>query len=676
MSLAMAMAAVAAATALVASVVSEGVTSYPAASFANVQPTTALDMVNHLPGFRFDAGDQVRGFGGAAGNVLIDGARPASKDDALDSILRRIPASSVLRVEVIRGGAPGIDMHGKTVIANVIRRKDQGGNLSVTTLISHAYDGRLAGQFLLSGEKRLGPFAFEGSLAAMKFIDDGGGVGPWTRVLGTGAQVVNAQEAAPGADRVFKATGAAETPVLGGKLKLNGSLVIDAYTSNTLDSLIPPPGTELDRFNQRKDTAELGLRYEHTLGAKLGLEVYALQQLSRSALNDDFTGSPAAAAQTGDSLSALFDLHKRTSESIGRATLRYQPSAKLSLEVGGEGDYNWLRARTGYVQDGLVVALPAANVRVTEKRGEVFATATWRPQAKLTVELGLKGEVSKIASAGDVVSAHSFVFPKPRVLISWSPTAVDQLRLHVEREVGQLNFDDFTAQSAGLNTGTIQTGNPRLNPGQDWLYEAAWERRFWTSGDLTVTLRHSVLTDVVDRRPDPTGAFDAPGNIGPGTTNSVLISLTLPMDKLGFKRALLTGEGTFRRSQVTDPTTGSQRGISGQHPRDWELHFTRSEPKWKATWGADAYGMWKQTFYRFNEVDTDKLKTNVSIFAEYKPREHLTFRAEVQNLGARGIEHSREVFKGARSTAPLDFTDVRHLGSGRFVRFKVVKTFG
>src|SRR5436190_22631585 len=76
----------------------QAVTSYPPEFFAATQPTTALDMVQRLPGFSFDAGDDVRGFGGAAGNVLIDGARPASKEDKLDDILKRIPAAQVVRI--------------------------------------------------------------------------------------------------------------------------------------------------------------------------------------------------------------------------------------------------------------------------------------------------------------------------------------------------------------------------------------------------------------------------------------------------------------------------------------------------------------------------------------------------------------------------------------------------
>src|ERR1700709_1877323 len=45
------------------------------ADFSSLAPNTAMDMVMRLPGFSFDTGAQVRGFAGAAGNVLIDGDR-------------------------------------------------------------------------------------------------------------------------------------------------------------------------------------------------------------------------------------------------------------------------------------------------------------------------------------------------------------------------------------------------------------------------------------------------------------------------------------------------------------------------------------------------------------------------------------------------------------------------
>ncbi|MEO8927446.1 MAG: TonB-dependent receptor [Caulobacteraceae bacterium] len=657
---------------------SKAVTSYPPAFFAAAQPTTALDMVALLPGFTFDRGDNVRGFGGAAGNVLIDGARPASKDDGLDQILKRIPASSVLRIDVIRGGAPGIDMQGKTVLANVVRRTDGGAKLTVSASGTRAYDGRLVGAFKVEGAARSGAADYEGSLLIGDGFDDGAGDGPRTRADAAGNILFTAAEVQKAIGHNYKATAAVEAPFMGGKLRINGSISLNPYDSTTDDALTPPPGQEFDHYRENRDTAEVGARFERALGPRTNLEVFLLQQLGRDPVTDDFMSDAAAAAITGDDRSDLFTLRKTTSESIARASVKYDASKRLSFQFGGEGDFNWVRDQTTFIQNGAPVALPAANVQVTEARGEAFGTATWQARPNLTLEAGLRVEASRIAATGDVVSARTLIYPKPRAVVTWSPDAADQLRLRVEREVGQLNFDDFSAQSANLNTGTVHAGNPNLDPQQDWVVEAAYERHFWGAGDVTVTARHFALTDVVDRVPilDPAGAFDAPGNIGSGTKDEVAFTLTLPTDALGLKRGLLTGQATLRRSSVIDPTVGLTRPISGLHPNDWEIHFTQGLPRWKSIWGFDIFGQWRETYYRFDEIDTDKLKTYVILFAEYKPRPDLSFRAELDNAGGRGFEHAREVFLGPRNMNGLAYTDVRDLHTGRFVYFRILKMFG
>ncbi len=56
-----------------------GAGSYEPAFLAGFKPQSALDMVLKAPGFLIDEGSDRRGFGGAGGNVLIDGARPSAK---------------------------------------------------------------------------------------------------------------------------------------------------------------------------------------------------------------------------------------------------------------------------------------------------------------------------------------------------------------------------------------------------------------------------------------------------------------------------------------------------------------------------------------------------------------------------------------------------------------------
>src|SRR5690606_14950047 len=247
----------------------------------------------------------------------------------------------------------------------------------------------------------------------------------------------------------------------------------------------------------------------------------------------------------------------RTGESVGRVVLKHALTPAIALEGRAEGAFNWLESRTRSSEYGTPVDIPAANVRVEEKRGEAFATATCRATPRLTLELGLRADTSTITSGGDVDLEKTLNFLKPRFLATWTPAEHWQVRARIEREVGQLDFDDFVA-SSNLSAGAVLAGNPDLDPEQSLVFEAALERRFWTSGALVFTARHLELKDVVDRVPifTPGGAvFDAPGNLGEGSQDELAVSLSLPLDRLGVKGGLLRGESTWRRSKVTDPTT-------------------------------------------------------------------------------------------------------------------------
>ena len=86
----------------------DAVLSYEPVFFADYNPQTALDLVSCVPGFDLQGGSGGRGLDSALGNVLIDGRRPSSKA-GVTTLLQRLPAATVLRVELIRSPVPGID---------------------------------------------------------------------------------------------------------------------------------------------------------------------------------------------------------------------------------------------------------------------------------------------------------------------------------------------------------------------------------------------------------------------------------------------------------------------------------------------------------------------------------------------------------------------------------------
>ncbi|MCC7265815.1 MAG: TonB-dependent receptor [Caulobacteraceae bacterium] len=648
----------------------EGVISYPAAYFAAARPVVVFDMLPRLPGFSFDGGDtDVRGFGGAAGNVLVDGQRPASKGDTLEDLLRRMPASTVERIDVIRGGAPGIDMQGKPVVANVIRKSgDSWRGLVVLANRWVVEDGRLQPALRVEGSRNFDGKLWEGSIVGGGGIDDGAGDGPRQRLAPDGAILLRGDTKSEGDAWNVTGNTAYETPLLGGRLRANARLFYNMYQFDQEDFL-PGDIREVEDYRETEHSGEVGLRQTQPLGPRNTVELFAIQRYKRLHANAEFD-TPAFAAD--------FDNYSRTGESIGRAVLKHTLSPTIALEGGVEGAFNWLEGRTRYAENDVPIAIPAANVKVEETRGEAFATATWRASPKLTLEAGLRAETSTITSEGDVELEKTLNFLKPRALATWTPAEGWQVRARVEREVGQLNFNDFVA-SQNLSAGAVLVGNPDLDPAQSWVFEAALERRFWTSGAIVLTARHMELKDVVDRVPifTPGGdVFDAPGNLGEGTQQEIAVSLSLPLERLGVKGGLLRASSTWRRSEVIDPTTLEERRISGQHPVDWEIHFTQDLPAWNLNWGVDLYGGWRETRYRFDGIETVKLRPFLLPFVEYKPRPDITVRLEMPNAAGRPLIRHRKVYDGPRGANALLYTDSTYYEMSPMFYLRIRKTLG
>ena len=678
----MAQAAVAAAPATPAAPPTQGVISYPVAYFSGQQVANAYEMLDRIPGFSLDTGASVRGFEGAAGNVLIDGRRPASKSDDLGEILRRIPVSAIERIDIIRGGAPGIDMQGKSVLANVVKKSGASFRGLFAVANSHLWDGRNMHGMRLEMSGGDGSRTWEAQARYGYGNDDGGEFGPQVRIAPDGS-ITRRSEVKSESDGLDQwLIGAYSQPLAGGRIALNGRAFWEKWKSEDTNRYIVPAflgvADEIDPSHTRE--TEVGARWDRDFGAATKLELVGLR-------TDTDANSESRFRQLGDI--SEFRNDRVLSETIGRGVLKHQFSTKLSFELGGEAAYNDLDSRTRVAENGVPIPIPAANVVVAETRGEVFLKGAWRPTAEWTVDGGLRYEASRITSEGDVTLEKTLFFLKPRLALAWAPRTSTQLRFRVEREVGQLNFDDFVA-SSDFKLGTdVSAGNPNLNPEQAWVLEGEWEQRFWGGGASVLTYRHSKLTDAVDRGPvklvttDPaTGQavvvfFDQPTNIGDGTKDELTWTLNLPFDHFGWKGGLFRAEVNKRWSEVTDPTTHTARPISRLRPLEWQAHFSQDLPKYGTSFGADMYSGWSQTSYRFNYVSDVKLHNSfIVLWVERKLQPTLTLRAELQNLTSRGIRFNTAVYDPIRGPNTLAYTDDRDLTPGQTLYIRVRKTFG
>ena len=652
-----------------------GVIAYPASFFADNRPQTAMDMINRLPGFTFESGDSVRGFSGAAGNVLIDGRRPSSKTDSLDSVLARIVAREVERIEVIRGGAPGVDMQGRAIVANVIRRTGDQTRITVQAQEAVWQDGHSVPGGKLEINKRVGAHTYEGQLARYQSFDDSVGDG---RIVTTfrpgapGARVDSRPARTSGDGGGVGLTGAYKGPQLGGELRANLKLEETYFKSGLSYGEYPPATIINDRSRSRR--AEAGLNYDRKLGP-YELETTLLQRLGRN-----FNGeAQTAPGPRGAPSLTTFSQVNNSGESVGRAVLRRAFTPRLTLEAGAEGAFNFLDGSTRFTQDGVNIPLPSADVRVEEIRGEGYLQARYAWSPKLTLEGALRFEGSNISESGDATLSRTFYYLKPRANLTWSPTADDQIRLRAEKKVGQLNFSDFVSR-ADLQSSTVNTGNPELQPDQRWQFEAAYERRFWGRGAVVVRYLHEKIQDVIDLLPviGPGFAFDSPGNIGDGTNDELAIQGTVPLDKLHISGGLLKTTTTWRVSDVRDPLTGERRRISGQRPDVIQLDFTQDAKAIRGTWGFSWFYGWRETYYRLSEVQRFRIPPPgfFSVFYDYKPSPDLALRVSLQNFVPFTFERRRTLYDGPRTGGVVNAQEDRVLQSQPRIDIRLRKTFG
>ena len=644
-----------------------GVTPYAPDFFARVQPSTAYDMVVLLPGFRLTEGDaDVRGYSGSGGNVLIDGQRPPSKQETLETILKRIPASQVRRLELVRGGAAGADMQGYSLLANVVR--DRSARLSgrieaQDAWYDHGYSApRLAGEVSYTAGDR----TLDLTGAVYREIDDEHGFGRRDRFAEDGTPIRLVDYAQPEGNKIIDATAGYRQPLLGGTIRLSG-LFKDTKMFADIGYDISLPSIEHIDATERNHTRvyEGAARYERPLGASSEMELLA------SYRSTTLDGIDQELRVDGNDRNLSYS---DGSETILRGLYRKR-TGPVTLELGAEGAINVLDSANGYFEDGVAIPLPNANVRVEEKRGEAFANASWVMSPKLTLEGNIRYEVSRIEQSGDTAMTKTLSFPKPRARLTWAPTRHDQLRLLAEREVGQLDFADFVG-SASITGGTVTAGNRDLEPDSLWRVEASYEHRFGT-GSIVIAARHEWVSDVVDHLPVFANGtvFDAVGNIGKGKRDEIEANLNLPLDGFGVRGVTVQANALWLRSSVTDPSTGRSRRISGDEPLEAKITVTHDIPAMNLRWGGSFAFAERETSYKVDEIEANVLRNRLDLFAEYKPTDRWTFRVFGKNLTDSAAVRSRDIYTGVRGSAPLAYREIRTLRSGRYFGLTIQRNF-
>lgn len=646
-----------------------GVMRYDVAFFANASPITALDMIARVPGFTMiETEEDVRGLSGARGNVLIDGQLPAAKSVSLRNFLQRIPADTVERIDLIRGGAPGIDMQGQAVVVNVIRI---GGAYSTAAMQASAKvypEGSIGSQVRFEAGRNWDDVSLQGSLSAREErVQSDAGEGPFSVRRPSGEVVEDGDFLADNWSREIEGSLSGELARGPGTLRINAALSLGKIDRNELSETISTtagPIREVAEIDFESEEGEISAAYQRRLGSLWLSEVLLVQTYER---DTEVAGVSGRRAREDNNEVAV------AMETIGRATATFEPSDTFRLELTAEGAFNSLDVESARTSGGVPVVLPVANVLIEESRAEAGAMASWSPRDKFDLELSGRFETSTISLTGDAEQEKSLSFFKPRLLASWQVRPDTQLRFRVEREVGQLNFEDFAA-SSDVSEGIVSAGNPDLEPEVADVVELTVEQRFWERGALVLTVRHDEVSDVVDLIPI-NRLFDAPGNIGDGARDAVTVSLTMPLNRLGLSGGLLRFNGTRRWSSVTDPVTGEDRRISRERPFEGTFLLSRDVPGWNSSFFLEGDLPYSETSYRLRQVQRLDQGGWWKIYWEWRAKPDLAFRLQIDNFTSRERTRTRTLFAGPRDRAAINAIESRSATFDPFFFMRLRKTF-
>ena len=638
--------------------------------FTSSHPSSAYEMVGLLPSFQLVEGDaKVRGYAGAIGNVLIDGRPPTSKQETLETILRRITPDSVARIEIVHSGAAGFDFQGYPMLANIILRPNTApkGQVSLQdSVLRHGNSNKAGTARMTWGTTQVLDLTFT---ASRKVPDVGSGYGYRNNINPlTGLDTKKERYSVKTNNNVWNLTGGYRQPLWGGAFHVTGLYNELRSFSPLLDeTYFPTVSVTGGGDTDFKSDSEASVQYNHPLWSGGDLETTMVRRAETDHRSQTgFVGTEKDVSSTNAS----------TTETIMHNVLRQQGTS-LSFEGGLDATLNTLVNVVDLSKNGVNIPLPAAAVHIQEQRGEASSTLTWQAAPDLTVEPGLRYEMSRVKQTGDSVLTRQFSYLKPRLKASYKQDQDNILRLLVEREAGQLNFANFVTAIEVRHT-TANAGTKNLIPQTLWRLELNWEHAF-KGGSLVLTARHELISNTMDHIVirGASGDLDSLGNIGGGRNTELLASLVYPVT-WPWSGLTLQANGLYRFSKVTDPLTLARRSISG--PIGWEgkVALIQDLSQWNMRLGGSyTWSNRNSNTYRINEIQLLRPKDPVTeAFVEYKPTPIWLIRLFARNVLDDLNKRDRHLYPGRRGTVPESSFEVRRLSYGAEAGLYVQRSFG
>ena len=654
-------------------------TSYDAAFFAPYAPRSALDIARQVPGFALDLGNLgTRGFAGAAGNVVINGARPSSKSETLETTLARIPANRVVRVEVGPGDLYGAEFSTKSQVLNVILSAEGGIDGNVTASVRRLYTGRLVPDILASALIRRGASTFNISAGTSNVLNLEEGSDTLTDPdTGDLIEFRRKHNSYRDFNPYVSASWALEQAD-DKAIRLNGRWSPGSFYLTQRNHVTPTDAPERDDDllqDFKNPVIELGGDVTRPLAGG-AIKLVGLATRRQRDWLERYRFRTEGGGQVLGGIEQLQDAQRN--ESILRLNWTRSNLGGFSVEAGVEGALNTLDHKVQLFElleggSRSQINLPVDEATVKEKRGEAYVRVGRQLSKSIRLDAGMNYEYSQISVRGDTTDDRTLRFWKPSLTLDWKGSKGWHGQLSARRTVAQLDFYDFIS-SAELSTDRVNAGNPNLVPQQTWELRGTLEHPIFGDGLAKLDVGYDLVNDLQDRVLIQADGkfFDAPGNLGTGKRYFASLTLDAPLTKLGLKGVRVKANGQLQRTRVEDPINGRMRNFSDFFPA-WQWSIDLRHDLRDFSYGFVVSDRDRFTFFRTDEYDTNfNGGPYATAFVEYRPRAGMTITLDVDNALDTTANRERQLFFDNRADTSFRINELRernrHLNFGLTIR--------
>lgn len=341
-------------------------------------------------------------------------------------------------------------------------------------------------------------------------------------------------------------------------------------------------------------------------------------------------------------------------EQILRTNLSTTIFTEQTLDLGFEAAFNKLDAQQSFDSAAFESSI------IQEDRYELFATHSADLAKALHLQTALIREESTIKQDSiGVRNQRSFGFWKLRMELRYDMDAQNQFRFVAERSVSQLNLRNFIA-TRNTDDGTINLGNPDLEPEKIWQYLIAYEHRLADdSGTIGIELFKDEISDFITdtRNADRSSGT---GNIGDATKLGLDFEASGNLDFIGLESARVTFTYRLRDTEMVDPFLNVERRLNGIPKETFLLDFRHDIKSLGIVYGFDVN---KRT-YRFSQNRTvSEVRTNIididDLYIEYSINPNTTLRFVIARPLKDRENYLRTFYSGDIADGIVDRIDSR-----------------